>query len=427
MYLAVVITVAVWLARRPSARQRAGLWLGFAWNLPAVLLLQVVAASFHWWTFEANGGLILGMPVDLCLVWAWLWALPALAFPSLPLGAVMAVAVVADVFLMPLASPTVRLGQTWLVGEAAAVAVALLPAQLLARWTANDKRLHERAVLQVIAFAGLIVFVLPVMAIAGASTSWSDPRHWSRLRLSVMLQLLAVPAIVGISAVQEFVTRGRGTPVPFDPPKRLVTSGLYAYVGNPMQMAGVLLLLLLGFALRNVWVAAAGVMAHVYSAGIAGWDENADLRVRFGTGWIEYHRAVRRWWPRWRPWHDYQAPPATLYVSQFCGMCNEVGAWFIARGVTHLRIAPAHEHPSRTLTRISYESGDGVVVVTGIVAVARALEHVHFGWAMIAAALRLPIICQGVQLIVDASGGEPRRVQRRPSADAATRAVDQAH
>lgn len=36
--------------------------------------------------------------------------------------------------------------------------------------------------------------------------------------------------------------RGGGTPVPCDPPKRLVSTGPYAYIGNPMQTAMALIL-----------------------------------------------------------------------------------------------------------------------------------------------------------------------------------------
>lgn len=75
----------------------------------------------------------------------------------------------------------------------------------------------------------------------------------------------------------------------------------HSYVRNPMQLSAVALLFLLGLVLRNVWVSAAGVMAHLYSVGLAGWDENEDLRQRFGEGWTDYRRHVRQWVPSLRP------------------------------------------------------------------------------------------------------------------------------
>ena len=47
---------------------------------------------------------------------------------------------------------------------------------------------------------------------------------------------------------------------------------------------------------------------------------------------------------------------------------------------------------------------------TGVEALARALEHVHLGWTLLGFLLRLPVVAQLAQLLVDASGGEPRRI-----------------
>ena len=86
-----MLTGVVWVWRRPTARAVAGAVLASLWNLPVVLALHLAAAHFGWWQFDARGGLLLGMPVELYLSWVWLWgAVLALAFPSLPLGAVLA-------------------------------------------------------------------------------------------------------------------------------------------------------------------------------------------------------------------------------------------------------------------------------------------------------------------------------------------------
>ncbi|HEV3140256.1 MAG TPA: hypothetical protein VGY57_07060, partial [Vicinamibacterales bacterium] len=167
---------------------------------------------------------------------------------------------------------------------------------------------------------------------------------------------------------------------------------------------------LLGLVLRNPWIAAAGVVAHLYSAGLAGWDEDEDLRRRFGDDWIVYSRHVPRWIPRMRPWRAAGTPPARLFVAESCGMCSEVGRWFQRRGVRGLAILPAESHPS-ALRRVTYESGDGYSA-SGIEAIARALEHTHLFWMFVACALRLPIVNALVQLLADASGAEPRTIAR---------------
>ena len=411
LYISVIATSAVWLWRRPTARSVAGAVLASLWNLPIVLALHLAAAHFGWWRFDARGGLLLGMPVELYLSWACMWGVvPALAFPSLSLGGVIVIALAADLVLMPAAAPLLQLGPAWLVGEAIGLLAGLLPAQLLARWTARGDRLTERATLQVLAFSGLVLFVLPAITIEGSGGTWLNPFGRPAWQVSLLVQALACPALLGLTAVQEFVGRGGGTPVPFDPPQWLVTTGVYAYIRNPMQLSAVLLLFLLGLVLRNPWVSVAGIMAHLYSAGLAGWDEDEDLRRRFGDDWLAYQRGVRGWMPRFRPWHRPDRPASRLFVSDGCDMCREVGRWFDERGARHLVVIPAETHPSGALTRITYEPADGTRSSAGIEAVARALEHLHLGWALVGFLLRLPLVCQLTQLLTDASGGEARLI-----------------
>lgn len=409
IYVAVMSTIAVWLWRAPDARAVSGATLAFFWNLPTLLAVHLLARRLGWWTFDAQGGLLLGMPVDFYLAWAWLWgAIPALAFPALPLAAVVAIALGLDLLLMPAAAPVLQLGPTWLAGEAAGLLACLLPAQCLARWTRASTQLAGRTVLQVLAFGGLMLLVLPAVIIDESGGSWLPPHDRPAWRWSLWLQAFAVPALIGLTAVQEFAGRGGGTPVPFDPPRRLVTTGIYAYVRNPMQLSAVLVLLLAGVALHNVWLSAAGVMAHLYSLGLARWDEDADLQGRFGVDYPIYRAGVRRWLPTLRPWRQPGTADAQLYVAASCTTCRQVGRWFERRGGRGVKIVPAESHGSGALRRITYEPGDGTRAASGVEAVARALEHVHLGWALIGFGLRLPIVRPLAQLLADASGGHAR-------------------
>jgi len=49
-------------------------------------------------------------------------------------------------------------------------------------------------------------------------------------------------ALIGLWCVWDFFSKGEGTPVPIDPPKNLVISGLYKYIRNPMYI-GILLII----------------------------------------------------------------------------------------------------------------------------------------------------------------------------------------
>lgn len=448
LYAPLCATAIAWLMDPPRRRERAAALLATAWNLPSLLAVHAAATHLGWWTFAATDATIAGFPVDLYLGWALLWgALPALLARRIPVTVVVVGAVLLDVVAMPRLSPVVRLGDMWLVGEAVAIALCLVPGLLLAAWTRMDVRIGQRAFLQVIAFAGLALGVLPQIILQESGGSWTPLLSRPGWLTAVLLQCLAIPALLGVSAVQEFAVRGRGTPVPFDPPKRLVSSGPYAYVRNPMQLSSAVALIGWGALLQSWWVAAAGAMAAIYSAGFATGDERMDLERRSAVGWQVFSRRVRPWIPRWRPVDggtlaaDVEAsgatvdgrvePPrfgrATLYVAEECGPCSEVRAWFSRRSPVGIEIVAAEHHPSRSLTRITYDPGDGTGNAEGVAAIGRALEHVHLGWAMLGMFVRLPVVCEMIQLVTDASGGNPRRVVRycdRPqSARAATAAA----
>jgi protein-S-isoprenylcysteine O-methyltransferase Ste14 len=401
-----VATLLLIAFRPPGRREAAALLLSFLWNLPALLLMHFLASVFGWWRFQAQGGMLHGFPVDLYLGWALLWGpIAAVLFRHVSMITAISCMALVDLCLMPSSAPVIRLGESWLTGEILSLAVCLLPAQLLARWTTEERHLAGRAALQLVAFSGLTLGLLPAAALQ--STATVLPR-FSGIE-GLLAQVLALPAIIGITAVQEFVERGRGTPFPYDPPHRLVTSGIYSYLRNPMQVSMVTLLTGLGLLLHNVWIAAAGLASIAYSAGLAMWHENSEVHARFGDAWRRYQKGVRPWLPRWRPW---KTEAARLYVADGCGQCRQLREWLSKRSPVGLQIIPAESHPARDLERVTYDPSDGGPEEEGIAAVGRSLEHIHLGWATAGFMIRLPIVRAFLQLVADAVGFGPQRVSR---------------
>jgi protein-S-isoprenylcysteine O-methyltransferase Ste14 len=415
LYLPVVVA-AILAYLRPGGRRLLGACLvAVAWAPPSLLALQLCNLRAGWWLFHAQGGLFRGMPVDLFLGWAVLWgAIPILAFRRVSVAWVVAIFLAIDLVLMPSCRPVVELGSRWLTGEAVALAFVLIPAQLLARWTLNDAHLYERAASQVLLSGSVFLFLIPEIIFRlrpghGWNALISEPALFGNLEL----QGIALLGVFGVSAVQEFAERGGGTPIPYDPPKRLVTTGLYRYIANPMQLSCALVMTAWGGALRNPWVAIAGVMSFLYGMGIANWDEGEDLKTRFGNPWMRYRQHVRAWRFRFTPWHDPDAPPARLYVAETCGPCSEVRRWFESHRAVGLQIVAAEDHPTRDLQRITFDFMDGSRSEEGVRAIARGLEHINLGWAFVGSCLRLPGISHFVQLLMDASGFGPMVVARR--------------
>lgn len=410
LYLPIGLSILLWRRRALSGREGAGIMLGGVWNFVALIGVNVLAIRAGWWHFEAPGALMFGIPLDLLLGWTVLWGVVApLACPRVPILVAGLAAAIVDLLVMPFCAPVVRLGDTWLIGEVVAVAVAFVPGLLLVRWTAHDRRLVARAALQMICFAALVLGVLPGTILAHTRGSWLPLTDASTRVLLLELQLVAIPALLGVSALQEFVQRGQGTPLPFDAPRRLVTTGPYAYVANPMQLSAAVLLVVWGAVLHNWWIAMGGIMSWIYGAGLARMDERVDLQGRFGDAWVSYRRAVRNWLPRWRP----ASPRACLYVAMSCGPCSEIARWFAASGAVSLEVLPAEAHPDRDLRRITYQLVDTPdVTEEGVAALARAAEHINLAWAMLGFLVRLPVVRPVLQLLADVSGGEERLVQR---------------
>jgi protein-S-isoprenylcysteine O-methyltransferase Ste14 len=106
--------------------------------------------------------------------------------------------------------------------------------------------------------------------------------------------------VLALWCVLTFAFVGRGTPAPFDPPRRLVTEGPYAVVRNPMYLgAGAALG---GAALFYQSLSLLGYTALFFAIthGFVVIYEEPTLRRLFGAAYDAYCRRVRRWRPGWR-------------------------------------------------------------------------------------------------------------------------------
>ena len=215
---------------------------------------------------------------------------------------------------------------------------------------------------------------------------------------------------MAIQAVREFAVSGNGTPVPLDPPRRLVTTGPYAYVANPMQLGGTFILAEWGVLVQSLAVVAAAAMGALFSAGVAAWNEVGELSRRFGQDWSRYRMEVRLWLPRWRP---YTGTPATVYVATTCVPCSEVGRFLTRRRPKVLVIAATEESSDET-RRITYRM-KGDETETGLASVGCSIEHINLAWAIRSWIVRLPIVRPLLQLAAGAVGAGSRRLSLEPA------------
>jgi len=108
---------------------------------------------------------------------------------------------------------------------------------------------------------------------------------------------LALGVAIYVACAWRFAVEGLGTPAPWDPPRRLVTGGLFRWTRNPFYV-GIVTILLAEAALIS-----SGAMAW-YAAGVAIafhlrviLHEEPALRRSFGAEFEKYVREVPRWVP----------------------------------------------------------------------------------------------------------------------------------
>ena len=156
-----------------------------------------------------------------------------------------------------------------------------------------------RALVVAPAFISLWMYFVPRWILGSHAFDNPRPLGWI---------VVAIGAVIGLPCVWEFAWRGLGTPAPFDPPRRLVISGPYRFVRNPMYVG--MGIALIGEAIvfpYITWLMLALVVSlwAVVSVFIIEYEEPT-LRRMFGADYEAYFREVHRWIPRLRPWYSPQ-------------------------------------------------------------------------------------------------------------------------
>ena len=152
-----------------------------------------------------------------------------------------------------------------------------------------------RATVYAALFIGFLLVFLPAQVIARSGIA--APAQFGVAQILGVV-LTAAGAILAVSCIVTFALIGRGTPAPFDPPRRLVVRGPYRFVRNPMYVGA-------GAALLGAALYYESLQLALYAAGFllvmelfVRLYEEPTLRKTFGSEYDDYCRRVGRWWPR---------------------------------------------------------------------------------------------------------------------------------
>ncbi len=147
-------------------------------------------------------------------------------------------------------------------------------------------------------------FVLPVVVVGVIPAAILIVLHGglalSPAALSVGAVVFGIGFALLLSTTRLFSKNG-GSLAPWNPPKRMVASGPYRYLRNPMILGIFVMLvgLAVGFESRAIaiWFAIFFAAKQIYIR----FDEEPALRKRFGEDYAAYCAEVPRWIPRLSP------------------------------------------------------------------------------------------------------------------------------
>lgn len=185
----------------------------------------------------------------------------------------------------------VRLGRVpseWLiVGPFAAREAASAPARTYLLRTGG----------QIVVFWGVCLVVIPVV-IALVESRWGLRMPFPAAVTIGGGILLAAATALGLWSAVAMAGRGDGTPLPMATARRLVLSGPYRIVRNPMAVAGIAQGVAVGL-LCGSWLVVVYALCGslVWNDLIRPWEEK-DLEARFGAAYRAYRDRVSCWIPQ---------------------------------------------------------------------------------------------------------------------------------
>jgi protein-S-isoprenylcysteine O-methyltransferase Ste14 len=152
-----------------------------------------------------------------------------------------------------------------------------------------------RALVYSTLFVGFLLVFLPARVLSTAGIRAAT--GFGVLEAAGVL-LTAAGAALALGCIVTFAWIGRGTPAPFDPPRRLVSRGPYTFLRNPMYVGAGAALAGAAVYYRSVplfaYAATFMLCAHLF---VVAYEEPA-LRTKFGEEYVAYCRRVGRWLPR---------------------------------------------------------------------------------------------------------------------------------
>ena len=373
-------------------------WAIFYALLYTILILPIVnmiCIYYGLWDFEKSISNVIKLPLDIYFLWITLWSIiPVYFFKGKYLLLLSIVLLWIDILIMPVLDKQgiLVLNDNWLWGEIILIVTVFIPAYFWAYCSYYKRFTGVRAIFQIVVMIAAFIIGIPfVMKCYGIIESIQ--LHFAPYLFQFLL-ILTFPALV---AVYDLVTKGKGTPFPYDPTKDLVRSGVYAYIKNPIQWSFTLMFIPLSLYYGSYFFLLGSLVSIFYVYGISNFQEYSDMKTRFGKEWLDYKSQVPSWRFLWKPTN---IPKAEIFFDDDCNQCSQIKRWFISSKSINLHIKSKAEYPKDQILQVTYIDYKGREY-KGVCAIAHAMEHINLAYASLAWFMRMPIINQVLQIIID--------------------------
>lgn len=148
------------------------------------------------------------------------------------------------------------------------------------------------SILYLVFEAGVFALYIPLALLR------SGPQIETGIFSFLAIPLWLLGSLIILRCFWDFTFRGRGTPLPTNPPKELVVTGFYRYVRNPIYVGAFLIFLghflWFGYWKLLLYTVFSCIGVHLY---IIAYEE-PNLKRKFGRAYEEYLLQVPRWIPR---------------------------------------------------------------------------------------------------------------------------------
>jgi protein-S-isoprenylcysteine O-methyltransferase Ste14 len=120
------------------------------------------------------------------------------------------------------------------------------------------------------------------------------PPVWNSLNF-IGISIVGAGVAIYIWCAGDFISKGKGTPAPYDPPKELVAEGLYKFTRNPMYVGVSSIVLGEALFFKSIAILVyALILLLLFHLRVTLYEEPA-LKRLFGKSFDDYCRRVPRW------------------------------------------------------------------------------------------------------------------------------------